>query len=113
MQRFRRRKHDWQGYCIIHGSKNNNGCFGYNDTGKWNCLSCGAHGSGAIDLVKAVRNLNFTAARELLEPLVGKEPVERKKEPVEAPNAILRPYTGTYAKYFVDNEWLSKRIPDT
>jgi len=62
LQRFRRRKEDWQGYCPVHQSKQNNNCFAYHDSGKFHCLSCNAKGTGGIDLAMAVKNIGFQAA---------------------------------------------------
>src|SRR4051812_46041839 len=43
---FKYRKAGTEGYgaCPIHGSKKNTTCFSFDDDGKWNCFSCGAHG---------------------------------------------------------------------
>jgi len=115
LKRFTRRKNDWQGYCPIHQSKNNNGCFGYNDTGKWNCLSCGVHGSGAIDLTMKVKDWNFTAAVALLENLQGSTPNRTEQPSQEVCNqetGELKPYKGSYEKFKIECEWLTKRIPD-
>lgn len=112
MTRFKRRKDDWQGACPIHEAKSNNNAFGYHDSGKFGCFSCGAKGSGALDLVMKVKDCNLTAATALLEPLVGKIP-EMKKEPVAASESVLKPYVGSYPKFFVENEWLTNRVPDS
>src|SRR5438552_2720489 len=66
LNRFKRRRDEWQGYCPVHESKTNNNCFAYSDSGKFHCFSCNTKGSGAIDLAKAVKNIAFKEAVELL-----------------------------------------------
>lgn len=110
LQRFRHQKNEWHGYCPIHNGQKNNNSFHYQDgTGKWHCFSCNAKGSGAIDLTKAVKDIGFQAAVELL----GSIPPPQQKNPTEgqteANTGVLKPYAGKYEHYKVPCEWLDKR----
>lgn len=117
LQRFKRRKTDWQGYCPVHQSKTNNNCFAYADDGRFHCFSCEAKGRGGIDLYKAVRNVGFQAAVEAL----GATPVETAIAPVkDAPKAVSdatgasqKPFDLTkYKKHAAPCQWLEQRVPD-
>src|SRR4051812_15911789 len=68
---FKYRKAGTEGFgaCPIHRSKKNTTCFSFDDSGRFNCFSCGAKGKGAIDLVKAVRQCGFQQATEWLKRL--------------------------------------------
>lgn len=64
--KYDKRNHDWVGGCPIHGSKNNKGCFRYNDDGKFNCFSQGCKGRGMIDLCMQVLKIGFKDACDRL-----------------------------------------------
>lgn len=112
LQRFKRRKEDWQGYCPVHNGKNNNS-FAYHDTGKFHCFSCDAKGSGAIDLTMQLRKLGFKAACELLGSVPVETAMATPKASPEPESGVLRPLEkDTWRKFQVACEWLEKRVPD-
>ncbi len=117
ISKFRRSRQDWAGPCPLHGSKNNHNCFRYHDSGKFHCFSCGAKGSGSIDLTMKARQCSFTEAVAFLEGLsaaVPTQPPAKEKSSTEANSGDLelKPYSGKYEKYKVDCPWLEARIPD-
>lgn len=117
LARFKHRKNEWQGYCPVHDSEGNN-CFSYNETGKYHCFSCEAKGSGAIDLVMAIKGIGFKEAVSLLQPLFTVKPTNEpstEKSPVIGDSGVsgeLKPFTGKYEKFAVPCPWLEARIPD-
>jgi DNA primase len=118
LTRFKKKKADWNGYCPVHNSQDNNGCFSYNiETGMFFCFSCHAKGKGAIDLTKLVKGINFTSAIELLSgiPLEAQNKPQNESKPLPAVIESadeLKPFTGSYHKFFQPCEWLSNRIPN-
>src|SRR5258706_10427796 len=73
---FKKSNGDFVGPCFIHGSKNNKTCFRYHETGKFHCFSCEAKGSGALDLIKLVRQCGFKQAVEFLQGLSDYQPAQ-------------------------------------
>jgi len=71
LKRFRHTRKNWQGACPVHNPKTNMTSFGYADDGRFSCFSCAIKGSGIIDLVKLVRQCNFTEATAWLEQNFG------------------------------------------
>lgn len=141
LNRFKRKKEEWQGYCPVHNSKSNNNCFSYHDSGKFHCFSCSAKGAGAIDLAKLVKEIGFQDAVALLETVStalasrtspnqktphsghsnakagagnvdGAGGVDASSETNE-PTNVLTPYHGQYHKFPVPCPWLEQRIPDS
>jgi hypothetical protein len=133
LKRFKRRKEDWQGYCPVHNSKSNNNCFAYHDSGKFHCFSCGAKGSGAIDLCKLVKNVAFQAAVEILGEIPAQQP-PKEKSPVISDSGASRNSSSattstlissepgqsepkplmkdTWRKFAIPCPWLQQRCPD-
>ena len=115
--KYKRSKQDFVGPCPIHGSKNNQNCFRYHDSGKFHCFSCSAKGSGAIDLVKLARQYGFQEAVSFLEPLSAvsppQPPAKEKALPTSNSDATeLKPYKGSYEKFAVPSAWLDARVPN-
>jgi DNA primase len=105
------RKQEYVGPCPIHSSVKNTGCFRYADDGRFHCFSCNAKGSGAIDISKAVKQISFKEAVELLQGVkVAPEP----EKPATVPNLnASKPFNlEGYRKHAVDCPWLNERIPD-
>jgi hypothetical protein len=72
---------------------------------------CTVHGRGAIDLVKAIKNVGFQEAVDWLKTLAGAGIVSK---PVEKPSNGLQigenlPFKATYEKYAVPCIWLKER----
>jgi hypothetical protein len=59
-------------------AKTNTTSFSYVADGRFHSFSCNIKGRGAVDLVKAVRNVGFHAAVEFLRPPIEQEPVKEK-----------------------------------
>jgi DNA primase len=117
LNKFKIRKSGQEHYgpCPIHNPTNNSTSFSYLSDGRFNCFSCNAKGSGAIDLTMKVKGIGFKEAVAFLEPFVGMKPKEelsKEKSPVVDDSGALKPFTGKYDKYAVPCEWLEKRIPD-
>jgi hypothetical protein len=114
LTKFKRRGDEWNGPCPIHGSKSNQTCFSYNDSGKLHCFSCDAKGSGAIDLTKLVLKIGF---KEACEKLAAVKPSPATEKPAtvisESVGGILKPLEkDTWRKFAVPCPWLEERIPD-
>ena len=103
---------EWWGRCPLHDAKRNSNSFSFDNTGRWHCFSCNAHGRGAIDLVMAVRKVGFQEAVEFLKTLHA--------EPIPTPQLVCKtaetptisenpPFHGSYQKFYVPSEWLAKR----
>jgi hypothetical protein len=114
LNRFKRKKEEWQGYCPVHNSKSNNNCFSYHDSGKFHCFSCSAKGAGAIDLAKLVKEIGFQAAVELLSAVqVPPAPQKPALAHSESVGGELKPLEkDTWRKYAIPCDWLKERIPD-
>jgi DNA primase len=120
---FKTRKGDteWYGPCPIHPAKTNRTSFSFDASGRFNCFSCGAKGRGAIDLVKAVRQVGFQEAVDLLRSqhgnLIAHEAAKPQVKQLQVPGqpATNPPFKSTYEKYAVDSVWLKERglLPDT
>jgi DNA primase len=110
-------KKEHYGKCPFHQPKKNNTSFSFTDE-KFNCFSCGEHGSGAIDLVMKLKQIGFTDAVSVLG---GKcfQPNESKIQESgqttnqdNSPKSVLlenKPFAGTYEKFYVKSEWLTRR----
>jgi DNA primase len=113
---FKRSKDEWVGPCPRHKPKNNKACFRYKDDGLFNCFVCLKDfcGRGSIDFYKAYTGAGFQAAVEFLTPLGISTPAQQKTAPERDSEATEepKPFTGKYAKHFVENDWLKKRLPD-
>ena len=109
-------KQEWYGACIFHGPKKNKTSFSF-DERRFNCFSCGEHGSGSIDLVMKLKKIGFQeAVRELqgsaTNPIEGgQKSVKESQGRKEAENAVLenKPFAGSYEKFYVKSEWLKNR----
>jgi DNA primase len=118
LSRFKQKKHEYQGYCPIHESKENNTCFSYNnDTGTYHCFSCQAKGRGSIDLVMAVKGIKFSEACEFLSQMPAEAPNQPQDERSPQNGIVtsamdLQPFKGSYQKFAVQSDWLNNRIPD-
>lgn len=106
------------GPCPVHKPKANQTSFSYAPDGKWHCFSCEAKGRGAIDLAMQVLHIGF---KEACERLGGVKPIPEPEElPREDCGASgttpeseddVPEFKSTYAKFFVENEWLTARVP--
>jgi len=105
---WKQRKQEWYGACPIHKGKNKT-AFSFT-SGLFNCFSCNAKGRGAIDLVKAVKNCNYTEAVTYLETLSIPKQTPASSQPVE--KGLNRAFEGSYEKFYKPCEWLEKRIPN-
>jgi hypothetical protein len=65
--RFRTTGTEWTGPCPVHRPRRKSSSFRYANDGRWNCLSCGAKGKGAIDLAMGVKAVGFQSAVEILQ----------------------------------------------
>jgi len=118
LQRFKTRSGgEYYGPCPIHQPKNNTTSFSYAAAGKFHCFSCNAHGRGAIDLCKLVKNFGFKEAVETLDHI---EPPKQKEPPKSdsvsnggQSDAEPKPLEkDTWRKFAVPCPWLETRIPD-
>lgn len=120
---YRQRKHgqEFYGPCPIHGPKQNQTSFSYASDGRFNCFSCNAKGRGAIDLVKAVKQLGFQDAVKWLQTACGVQATQTRpngKKPPAEPilaqlDGELKPLErDSWSKFKVDCPWLTARIPD-
>lgn len=105
-------KKEWYGRCPFHQPKKNNTSFSFDDR-RFNCFSCGEHGSGAIDLVVKLRQLSFQEAVEWLNPNSAHIPDNRNShaEDTAAGTPLLenKPFAGAYEKFYVKGNWLKAR----
>jgi DNA primase len=104
-------KKEWYGKCPFHQPKKNNTAFSFTDE-KFNCFSCGEHGSGAIDLVMKVRKISFTDAVTSLQSQPTKAQFRTEtNQHTEAEDIVVenRPFAGSYEKFYVKSEWLKAR----
>lgn len=119
---------EWYGPCPIHSAKTNRTSFSFDESGKFHCFSCHAKGKGAIDLTMAVRKIGFSQAVEFLQSHMGNIIAQQatrpqirqlqvnENKPVDERLAVInQPFKGTYEKYFVPSDWLTKRglTPET
>src|SRR5262245_16174068 len=58
-------KQEWYGGCPFHDPKKNKTSFSF-DERRFNCFSCGEHGSGSIDLVMKLKRIGFQEAVNVL-----------------------------------------------
>lgn len=108
----RKQGREYFGRCPIHQAQKNQTSFSFDDsTGKFFCFSCGAKGSGSLDLVMKVKGIGFKEACELL-GAIPPQPAIVAPGAVSEATEPLKPFTSKYDKYAVPCEWLEKRIPD-
>jgi len=98
----RRGKDEWTMACPIHKAENNKTSFSFTDT-KFHCFSCGAKGTGAIDLLIKLKGIRFREATTILEGIIPNLPEEY------TPVTENKPFNGNYEKYYQPSEWLEKR----
>src|ERR1700704_2197066 len=112
-------KKEWYGKCPFHQPKKKNTAFSFTDE-KFNGFSCGEHGSGAIDLVMKIKEMNFSDAVSSLQttqsnPIIS--PNKRQsaqssntgQEPDTENLVENKPFAGSYEKFYVKSEWLKAR----
>jgi DNA primase len=113
----RRGKKEWTMKCPFHQPKKNNTAFSFTDE-KFNCFSCGEHGSGAIDLVMKIKGIGFQEAVSFLggngfqpNESMTLETSERAKSDSNPKSALLenKPFAGSYEKFYVKSDWLKAR----
>lgn len=110
--KYDKRNHEWVGGCPIHGSKNNKGCFRYNDDGKFNCFSQGCKGRGSIDLAMQVLKIGFKDACERLGSISPPTPETKPINDSTHASEPLKPFTGKYHLHQIELPWLEARCPD-
>jgi len=106
-------KKEYFGKCPFHQPKKNNTSFSFTDE-KFNCFSCGEHGSGAIDLVMKLKQIGFQEAVNLLgqERPISSAPPRCDEEPQGHGGQVVlqnKPFAGSYEKFYVKSEWLKAR----
>jgi DNA primase len=105
-------KKEHYGKCPFHQPKKNNTSFSFTDE-KFNCFSCGEHGSGSIDLVMKLKKIGFQEAVGILGSTTPETTQEifRKEPAVQQESAALenKPFAGTYEKFYVKSDWLKAR----
>lgn len=99
------------GACPVCKPKKNQGNFSFDESGRFNCFSCGAKGRGAIDLVKAIKACGFQDAVTWLSRVSVPQttPISAPvlPEPISLTENVA--FKSTYEKYAVKSEWLEKR----
>lgn len=118
LNQFKKRagKKEWYGPCIFHTAKKNKTSFSFTDE-KFNCFSCGEHGSGSIDLVMKLKKIGFQEAVKFLGGTRQEHAAEvvspAKKDTVRNNECEKvfenKPYNGVYEKHYVPSEWLKNR----
>lgn len=106
-------KKEWYGKCPFHNPKKNNTAFSFTDE-KFNCFSCGEHGSGAIDLVMKARKIGFEEAVQFLGGASSQNHSQssngREQTTIEvATPSENKPFAGSYEKFYVKSDWLKAR----
>ena len=108
-------KKEHYGKCPFHQPKKNNTSFSFTDE-KFNCFSCGEHGSGAIDLVMKLKKIGFQdavsqlgAKQSLVEAIALTANQDRASNRACEKVCENKPFAGTYEKFYVKSEWLEKR----
>jgi DNA primase len=86
---------------------------------KFNCFSCGEHGSGAIDLVMKIKRIGLTEAVAYLSntahsPGATNSNSGRTKQDVNGERDAVattenKPFIGSYEKFYVKSDWLKAR----
>jgi DNA primase len=95
------------GKCPLHEAKSNQSSFSFTAE-MFHCFSCKAKGKGAIDFVMKFKACNFTEAVAFLGNTKPVEPARDDQASATEPQD-LKPYRGSYDKFFKDNEWLKAR----
>lgn len=113
-------KQEWYGRCPFHDPKKNKTSFSF-DERRFNCFSCGEHGSGSIDLVMKIKKIGFSEAVALLGHSNNQAHTEKSntlnpnlsqdRTPKSGLIEVLenKPFAGTYEKFYVKSEWLKTR----
>jgi DNA primase len=114
-------KQEWYGRCPFHDPKKNKTSFSF-DERRFNCFSCGEHGSGSIDLVIKLKKIGFqetvnflggaitNSHRRVRDDSVYASPGAKKTtQETETQVLVNKPFAGTYEKFYVKSEWLKAR----
>jgi len=97
------------GKCPVCLPKRNATAFSYDDSGKFHCFSCNVSGRGAIDLVKAVKQVGFQEAVTFLKNLTPRTRPQQTPQLQSTESSENPPFKSTYEKFAVPSAWLKDR----